>query len=294
MSDAGGGEVVHIHQIIAPYWRRKWLIFAIALCSIAAFTAVAFWMTPIYRATAILIPADSNRSGGGGLSAALGSVGGLASLAGIALPGTDYGVEETLAVLKSRQFTEPFLVDEKIAPQVFAGLWDKDSGKWKVEESKQPSLAKTYLRFEKMLTVTRTIKTGLITIQIDWKDSAKATHWVNELIRRLNVEMRSRAIARADASVGYLQKEWGSTQDVSTREAIGRLIETQVKQRMLANVTEDYALRVIDRAMLADPSDTIRPNKPLLVLVGMIFGVLMGILVAFVLEVRSKMPKSAR
>jgi hypothetical protein len=248
----------------------------------------------VYRTTTILIPANSNKSGGlnGSLASALGSASGLASLAGINLSSTDYGVEESLAVLQSRQFIEPFIVDEKVAPELFPSLWDKDSDKWKVAKDEQPTLARVYLRFEKMLVVVKNVKSGLITLQIDWLDSAKAASWLNELVRRLNVEMRSRAIVSADASVGYLQKELSSTVDVSTREAVGRLMESEIRQRMLANVTQDYALRVIDKAMQADPSDRVWPKKLVLMFVGLIVGFLAGFTVAFLLEFRTKVLNS--
>jgi uncharacterized protein involved in exopolysaccharide biosynthesis len=45
---------------------------------------------------------------------------------------------------------------------------------------------------------------------------------------------------------------------------------------MLANVTEEYALRVIDRAMAPDRDDPIRPNKILLVVLGFLLGSTIG------------------
>jgi uncharacterized protein involved in exopolysaccharide biosynthesis len=282
-------EVVPLVELFRRYWRRRWLIAAITFVFLLIFTTVAFLTTPIYRAATILIPVSTNKGGlNGSLASALGSASGLASLAGINLSANDSGVEESLAVLQSRQFIEPFIVDEKVAPELFPSLWDKNLDKWRVATDKQPTPARAYLRFEKILVVVKNIKSGLVTLQIDWPDSAKAASWLNELVRRLNVEMRSRAIVSADASVGYLQKEYSSTLDVNTREAIGRLMESEIRQRMLANVTQDYALRVIDKAMPADPSDKVWPKKLVLVFVGLILGFLVGLVAAFLLEFRRK------
>ena len=276
-------------ELFRRYWRRRWLIAAVTFVSLLLFTTDAFLTTPVYRATTVLIPANPNKGGlNGSIASALGSAGALASLAGLNLPSTDSGVEESLAVLQSRQFIEPFIVEEKVAPELFPSLWDKEQDKWKVAKDKQPTLARAYLRFEKILVVVKNVKSGLITLQIDWPDSARAASWINELVRRLNVEMRSRAIVSADASVGYLQKEYSSTLDVNTREAIGRLMESEIRQRMLANVTQDYALRVIDKAMPADPSDRVWPKKLVLMFVGLILGFLAGLTAAFLLEFRSK------
>src|SRR6185436_1603620 len=134
----------------------------------------------------------------------------------------------------------------------------------------------------KVRSVSSDKKTGLITLQVDWRDRDQAAEWANDLVRRLNAEMRSRAISKADAAVGYLEKESNTTSTVVTREAIGRLIEAQVKQRMLANVTLEYSFRVVDRALPADKDDPERPKKVVLIVAGVIIGLVLGVLAALI------------
>ena len=120
-------------------------------------------------------------------------------------------------------------------------------------------------------------KTGLVNVQIDWTDPQEAADWANELVRRLNAEMRSRAIAKSNASLGYLEDELKTTLEVATREAINRLIEAQIKQRMVANVTTEYAFRIVDRAMASDPDDPEKPKKIILIALGPIAGLAIGV-----------------
>ena len=118
---------------------------------------------------------------------------------------------------------------------------------------------------------------------MDWKDRIKAAEWTNGLVHLLNEEMRRRAVVDADASVGYLQKEYGTVVDVSTREAISRLMESQIKQQMVAHVTQQYALRVINNAIAPDADNPAKPIKILYVALGLVFGALLGIAVALIL-----------
>jgi hypothetical protein len=97
------------------------------------------------------------------------------------------------------------------------------------------------------------------------------------LVERLNDEMRNRALKQAEASVGYLQNELAITVDVSTREAISRLMEDQIKQEMLAHVTKEYALQVVDKAIPADFDAPVWPVKILFIVFGLFFGALLGI-----------------
>jgi capsular polysaccharide biosynthesis protein len=124
----------------------------------------------------------------------------------------------------------------------------------------------------------------------------KAADWTNRYVQLLNDEMRARATADAEASLGYLQNEFATTADVSTREAISKLIESQVKQKMLAHVTQEYALRVIDKAEVADADAPVRPVKILFLALGIVFGAILGIAVALLLYKRelSKRGRSTR
>ena len=268
--------VVDLHGLLRKLAaRRGWVVASIAFFTVA-FGVAAFVMTPVYRATVVLVPAGTERSSGA-LGQALGQLGGFAALAGINVGSADAETEEALAVLRSRQFTEGFLNDEKLLPKLFADKWNATAGKWTTKSP--PTPARAYRHFHrKVRSIGQDKKTGLVTVQIDWTDPIEAAAWANKLVGRLNQEMRVRAIARADAYVGYLEKELESTTTVETRAAIGRLIESQIKQRMLALVSNEYAFRVVDRAMAPDRDDPARPNKLLMLVAGPLTGFVIGVL----------------
>lgn len=247
------------------------------------FAVAAFILTPKYRATVVLIPANTGRNlGANPLNAALDQIGGLASLANIG-GSSDSETQKALAVLRSRQFTEGFIRDSKLTSELLYRDWDAVAGRWKRGGDAENSTAKAYRYFNKKIrTVIQDKKTGLVTLQIDWKDRIKAADWANELVRRLNAEMRSRASDEADRSLGFLQKELESTVDVGTRAAIGRLIEEQVKRRMLANVTVEYAFQVVDRAMPPDGDDPIPPSRTAIIAAGPVTGLVAGIIAVLV------------
>jgi len=161
---------------------------------------------------------------------------------------------------------------------LYASKWDTERQRWNVPQDEQPTPGKAYALFGHVRSVKQDEDTHLVTLQIEWKDRMAAAAWANDLVERLNAEMRQRAIAHADASVGYLERELNTTSAVATREAINRLIEAQIKQRMLANVTREYAFRVVDRAVPADSDDPVRPRKFLLLVGGALFGFVLGVL----------------
>lgn len=263
-------ESTDLRKLLDGLIAHRWLVIICVLVSTAAFVTVAQVMTPVYRAVTVLVPASNERNSlAGSLGSTLGQLGGLASLAGVNIGSADSATEEALAVLRSRQFTERFINDLNLMPQLFPA---ED-----LEKDDPPTPARAFRRFKKIRTVTQDKKTQLVILQIDWKDREAAALWANELAARLNSEMRNRAITQAEASVRFLEKELANTSAVETRQAINRLIEAQIRQRMLANVSQEYAFRVVDRAMPPDADDPLKPQKLVLFLLGPLVGLVAGI-----------------
>jgi uncharacterized protein involved in exopolysaccharide biosynthesis len=265
---------------------RWWIASSLVLFS-ALFCAIALLTPPVYRAATVLVPASNDR--GANIAGLGGSqLGGLAAIAGLGVEPWDAETEEALAVFRSREFTERFIADRNLMPRLFPEKWNKNSGSWAVDEQRRPTMARAYKFFtKKVRSVMQDRKTGLITVQIDWTDRDEAALWANELVRVLNEEMRARAIAKADASVEFLQKESQATSTVETREAISRLLEVQLKQLMLAHVTRDYSFRVVDKAITSDGEDPVKPRKVLLFIAGPLVGLLVGVIAALLFGSRN-------
>lgn len=283
-------DIVDLRVLFANLWAARWWIVLSVIAVTALFVLIAIKLPPVYRTAAVLVSTSGERSSlSGSLGAALGQLGGLAGLAGINLGSADATTEEALAVLKSRQFTEKFIADFNLLPKFFPDDWDAAAGKWKVPPDKQPTLADGSKYFgAEIRNVTQDTKTRLVTLRIQWRDPVEAAQWANELVRRLNAEMRRRAIEKSMASMAFLEKELIGTEVVGTREAINRLIETQMRERMLANVTVEYAFRTVDAALPPDPDDYVRATKLLLVLLGPIVGFLLGFAAARIAAARAR------
>ena len=281
MNDNNDDEAVDLRAAIARIVAGRWWVLASVIVFAVGFAIAEIETIPIYRASTVLIPASQERNSlSSTLSSTLGQLGGIASLAGVNLASSDAATEEALAVMQSRQFTEHFINDLNLMPELFPGQWDAATQTWKADwwgHVPTPARAVKYFN-RKIRTVIRDKRSNLVTLQIDWRNREEAAAWANLLAQRLNAEMRTRAIDQAAASLSYLEKELESTSVVETRDSISRLIETQVKQRMLANVTQEYAFRIVDKAMAPDSDDSIWPGKLIFFVGGPLLGLVVGIM----------------
>lgn len=281
-ADAPDSELTALHRslhaVLAVLLAKRWWLLIGTLSVTVACWAYAFLATPVYRAATLVAPASQQGSLGSAFGPMLQRFGGLSSLAGIELGAGGSEIEEAIGVLESREFTERFIERNNLRPILFADWWDQERGTWKVPEAKQPTPARAFNFFKrKVRTIIRDRRTGLITIQIEWTDRHLAARWANDLVRELNEEMRARAISEANAYLNYLEKEYAQTTVVATREAIARLIEANVRRRMVATVTPEFAVRVLGAALPPDATDIVRPRRFLLIVGGPFVGLFVSV-----------------
>ena len=269
-------------RTLVAYWRP------ILICSVASFAAavtLAFIMTPVYRAEALLAFNEDDMSSTG-LSGLASQFGDLTSLAGLDINRSGNRKEVALALLTSRGFLETFITDKNLLPTLFPGKWNAAAGTWRESRwSSPPTLAdgSDYLR-DHVLNVAEDRRSGLVRVTVEWRDNVVAAEWANELVSRANEVTRGWAMTDAQESQKYLRAELDRANVVELRESINRLIEAELKKEMVASVRVQYSFRFIDPAKPADTDDFVRPRRLILSLFGLFAGFLLGVGAALVMN----------
>lgn len=270
-------EEIRLLDLWRAVWSGKWLIVASSFALAVLAVAVSFLITPEYRSQAILAPVRS--SGGGSLATLAGQFGGLASLAGINL-GSEDNVAKSIAILKSRALTERFIRDRNLLPVIFHEVWDAKTGTWAVDDPGEvPTLARGIERFDKSIrAVNQDAETGLVTLRVDWLDPVMARDWAHGLVDVVNADMRGRAIDQSQRNIEFLKGQLESTDAVELRTAVYGVMESEMKNAMMAAVRTDFAFEVIDPPVV--PERPVWPNRKLLAAVGFFLGGVLGVLIA--------------
>jgi len=286
---------VRIFDLISRYWA---LVGGLTAAGVLSGLALAFLLTPSYRAESVLAPVpDPDRMPG--IEALGGQLGGVAGLLGINGLG-ESRTQEYLAVLRSRALTNKFIEQNDLIPLLFEKRYERAGAGWALRDGEEePSLEDAYRRVnEDVRHVSESSQTGLITVAVDWRDPEIASRWANDLVGLANSEIRRQAIDLAQKSISFLNEELERANVVELRQSIYQLIEAQIQNIMIANVREEYAFRVIDPAVAPDLDDPQSPNRPLLVVLFSGIGLMAGLLVASFLDIRRSAgafdrPKSA-
>lgn len=270
-----------LRAILVGVRHVKLVLFTIVLTTALA-VVIAFLLPPTYRAQTVLVPTinDSRNTSASGLSTS--GIGALASRFGLGgVAGSVDASQEVIATLQSRSFLEAFIAAHDLLPILFADRWDSVGKKWVVDKEDVPERSDAVKKIlEDVLEVRADAQTGLITIKIDWKDPNLAAMWANDLVKRINFLMRTKAIEEAEGSLKYLRVELEKTQPIEIRQSLYGLIETNLNRISLANGRTEYAFRVIDPAVAPKMDDFVSPKRAVIILVGVVFGLFLGIILS--------------
>lgn len=261
---------------------RAWRLIAITTAvSVTLGLTYALLATNIYSSSTLLVPAG-NPDTSSLSSSLLSRFGGLASLAGVQLGGAEQSDEqEALALLSSRGFISGFISDNKLLRILFSSRWDSASNQWKVKDD-IPTLQDGFRLFSKrIMNVKQDPASGVVTLTISWKNPKDAADWANALVRRLNGQLRTRAVNETQRSVKYLRNELEKTSLVGVQQAIDALIEREIGRATVASVRKEYAFTVVDPAVPSDVDKPARPRRVLIVLIALLAGLVIGIAAAY-------------
>lgn len=265
-------DEVTFEEVISRIWAHKKLVLAAALGSGVIAGAIALVIPKTYIASIVVSPVASNPNNSGmgsSLSSIATSFGGLASLAGISVPG-DSRKYESLAILQSEALTEKYIADKNLLPILYASKWDADKGVWTTSNpQKIPTLWKANRDFKRIRVVSNDSKTQLTTLSIKWRDPKLAATWANDLVKLTNGYLRDQAIAEAENNIAYLNEQAAKTDVVAIKQGIYSMIQGEINKAMTAKGTADFALKVLDPAVPPE-----KPSSPQLSiwLFGGIFG----------------------
>lgn len=287
-------DEIDLRELFSVLWAGKVKI--IAITAVFAFASViyALLVPNQYRATAVLAPVQSD---GGGLSGALGQLGGLASLAGVSIGGGESSESQIAQqIMQSWSFVEEFIADNDLAVEVYAAEdWDKsqnqlsidediydiEKGQWLIDdddtgELRPPTSWELFESFESRLAVSEDKKSGLVSVSIEYYSPKIAKQWLDMYVDAINMHMQERQIDKVSRNIEYLENQIEKTPIAEMQEVFYTIIEEQIKSKMLAEASPDYAFSAVSPSMV--PEEKSQPKRALICILGTLLGAMLSVL----------------
>lgn len=201
-------------------------------------------------------------------------LGGLSQLAGIDLgSGSSPQEEESYAMLFSRVNLKSFVEGSESIQNYF------------LEHTNSNSLSNfepIFSFINKSISLTRSKNTGISNIYFSAFDKEISANFLNQLIFHSNESLRKEAQDASERKVEFLNIESSKNSYRNVQAIFGRMIETEIQNKMMANTQEEYAFKIIDPAVI--PLNKSSPR----ILFSLFLGILIGLIVGVVFAILRK------
>lgn len=292
-------DEIDLQEIWDAIWGGKWWIIGITFLFAIGSVIFALSLPNQYKAEVVLAPAQDQAGGIGGLAS---QYGGLAAMAGINLSsGQGSDIDQAIALVKSWPFLDAFVDKYDIRPQVMAvkgwdsvngqiifdkDIYDPETKRWAREsEPPKPSEPTSYEVFEvlvNMISITQDDKTGLIRMSVEHYVPETAHLWVDALVKEVNQHFQKRDVAEAARNIEYLRAKISETSIAEMQLVFYRMVESQMKTLMLAEVSNEYLLKTVIKPVI--PEIKSKPKRSLICIIGVVLGVLISATIVIVLH----------
>ena len=296
-------DEIDLRELFMVLWAGKIKIVAITAVFAVASVVYALSVPNQYKATALLAPAQSD---GGGLSGALGQLGGLASLAGVSIGGGESSESQIAQeIMKSWSFVEGFIADNNLAVEVYAAegwskgsnelqinqdVYDSEGSEWLTENDSgvvgPPSSWELFKAFSGRVAVSEDKKSGLVSVSIEYYSPQIAKQWLDLYISAINKHMQARQVEKVSNNISYLEAQIEKTSIAEMREVFYTIIEEQTKNKMVAEASPDYAFVAVSPSMV--PEEKSQPKRALICILGTLLGGMLSVLLVLVMHYAKK------
>lgn len=304
-SQVGRNSAQHYNDDIdlGLFFRRifqHWLLISGVVAATVAM-AVLYLHVATYKYTVVLkvTPVDNGSTAAAG---SLGGLGGLASMVGVNLS-SGQGVapfQLYLESLKSRDTAKLMMADETLMRSIFANQWNPETGKWQEPQSGLRSVKRAVMStlgmpvlpwhapdatdmqayLEANVSVAQDTKTRVGTVSMEHEDPQFAVEFISSLDRRVDSELRRRALVRGRANIEYLSQKLASVTIAEHRQAIADALSEQEKQIMMASSGAPFAAEPF--GMAAASAGPTSPRPVLVLLLGAVLGFLLACVITLV------------
>ncbi|MBN1363405.1 MAG: hypothetical protein JW976_01235 [Syntrophaceae bacterium] len=294
-------DEIDLLELAKTIWNSRKLIIWIVVACTAVTIILSLFMTNIYTARAILKPTSPTQTGGKAVSSLMAQFGGLASLAGIAMPASASSTE-MVNLLESNILRKEIIENYQLLPVLFSDRWNIEKKAWKKPgislnplaliaglgsrtSKKERGIPDTWDGIRKlndMVKIDYNIKEDIITVSADFPDPEIAAGIVNSFIVALNDHMSLEAKRVALVNREYLEKQLTETNDPIVKQKIYNLIADKIETMMMAEVKEGFAFKVLDPPMV--PDEKSKPKRAQMAVVAFMVSLFMGVFVVLFRE----------
>ena len=120
------------------------------------------------------------------------------------------------------------------------------------------------------------MKTNLITISVEHISPIFAKEFLELIINESNELLRNKDLRESSAAIAFLNTEIPKSSLITMKDAISKLVQSQLEKQMLSRINTEYILKIIEPPFI--PEKKSRPSRALICILGTMFGGILAII----------------
>ncbi len=286
-------DEIDLRELFATIMRGKKIIIIFTLAVIAITFIYVLKLPNIYKSEAILIPTE-NKSGG------LGSLGGLAAMAGVSVGGGSMTPDVAFnSLLNNYAFMRTFVIRNKMVEYysqynvdenyVFAlgyrGVYEFFKAENNEDEikNKDDTIYSIIKKIRSGITISSDKKTALITVSYSDADRAYTPKVVEAFLKDASSYLVTNNLKNIDAKLKYFQTELTTADSIELRQNISTMISNIVQEKVMMKSKKYYQCDVLTQASPSYIKDKTKPKRGLILVVSAVTALILSIFLVFFL-----------
>ena len=289
---------ISIPGLVQTTWRGLWLLLAVVIVCVLV-TAIGLRMSPpVYTATMIVAPAQTDLSGASQLASEIEEFASLATLAQTPAKVEHVSNLERYAQLfGSTALAARLQAEHKLLQTVYAGQWDAEHQTWHPPRGALARVKGAVLRFfgypawtepnldrlaewlGNQIDVERIGQSSIFRISMTHPRPQFAVSVVDMAHRAADALLREEAQDRIGRQIGEVETEIAAVTSPSHKQALEQMLAEQYQAQALLRVDQPYAAQIVVPASVGGTPSSL---NPLLTLeLAAVVGVILGLFVVF-------------
>jgi len=249
----------------------------------------------IYKSEAVLTPSKSSGS-------SMGSLGGLASLAGINIGGggNSMGPETAFnSLLNNYEFMKKFVVKNRVIEHyeqkdldknyVFAlgyrGIYELfKSDNSNNDLSLEDKIFNTVKLVKDNLSISSDKKSGLISVSYSDADRFYPPVIIDAFLKDASEYLVENNLANINSQLKYFETELNKTDSIELRQSLSAMISKLIQDKVMMKAKEYYQCDVFAKPAVSYVKDKVKPKRALILIVSFITSIILGVFLVFFLE----------
>ncbi|MDB2543587.1 Wzz/FepE/Etk N-terminal domain-containing protein [Woeseiaceae bacterium] len=282
-------DEIDLKELFDVIWKKKILIILVTLAFALSSVLFSLSLTNLYKSEALLtVNLGSNARSSS-------SIGSLASSIGFNMP-ANLGDKGILAIetVQSRDFLKHLITFENVLPSIMAArgydrsskkiqydpkIYNESNGQWvrpqKNNRKSTPSYIEAHGSYLGQMSIVRNQETSNISISVEHVSPIFAKEFLELIINEANELLRNKDLLESNDAIAYLNSEMPKASLISMKEAINKLVLSQLETQMMAKISTEYILKTIEPPFIPEIKSS--PNRALICIVSTLFGGMIAI-----------------